>query len=230
VMFAPRFFALAEKYPKESVAPDALLWIYQNVSQGNLPVGALDRLFTDYIEHKQIGQVCETLPGRIWVPADTEKHVRKVIDKNPHREVKGLACLCLAQMLQNRAENSSGDQAEMLIKEAKEWYERVVREHGDVKVSRASLGEKATGALFALHPVGKRAPEIEGQDLDGKKLKLSNFKGKVVVLVSWATWCAPCMAMVPHERELVKRLDGKPFALLGVNCDGDREKARRWQS
>ena len=49
--------------------------------------------------------------------------------------------------------------------------------------------------------VGKPAPEIEGVDVDGKPLKLSDYKGKVVVLVFWGSWCGPCMAQVPHERE-----------------------------
>ncbi len=52
--------------------------------------------------------------------------------------------------------------------------------------------------------VGKPAPEIEGADMDGKPFKLSDYKGKVVVLVFWGTWCGPCMAQVPHERELVQ--------------------------
>jgi thiol-disulfide isomerase/thioredoxin len=61
-----------------------------------------------------------------------------------------------------------------------------------------------------------------GEDLDGKKFKLSDYRGKVIVLVFWASWCGPCMAQVPHERELVERFRGRPFALIGVNGDGDK--------
>ncbi len=57
-------------------------------------------------------------------------------------------------------------------------------------------------------------------------MKLSDYRGKVVVLSFWATWCAPCMYMVPHERELVRRMEGKPFVLLGVNADEDKERLR----
>ena len=51
--------------------------------------------------------------------------------------------------------------------------------------------------------------------------------GKVVVLVFWGSWCGPCMAAVPHERQLVERFKGRPFVVVGVNSDEDREKALR---
>lgn len=61
--------------------------------------------------------------------------------------------------------------------------------------------------------------------MDGKPLKLSDYRGKVVVLVFWGTWCGPCMQEVPHERELAERYKGRPFALLGVDCDSDKAAA-----
>ncbi len=57
-------------------------------------------------------------------------------------------------------------------------------------------------------------------------MKLSDYRGKVVVLSFWGTWCGPCMALVPPEKALVERLKGKPFALLGINSDSDRDKLK----
>src|SRR5260370_29568897 len=73
--------------------------------------------------------------------------------------------------------------------------------------------------------IGKVAPDIEAEDLDGQRFKLSEHRGKVVVLLCWATWCAPCMAQVPHERELVTRMKDRPFVMIGVNGDSTKEAA-----
>jgi thiol-disulfide isomerase/thioredoxin len=67
--------------------------------------------------------------------------------------------------------------------------------------------------------LGKVAQQTEGEDMDGQKMKLSDHRGRVVVLTFWATWCPPCMAMITEERKLVERMAGKPFSLLGVNCN-----------
>jgi thiol-disulfide isomerase/thioredoxin len=120
---------------------------------------------------------------------------------------------------------------EKLEREAEECFDRTIKEFGDLQpMSKddASLGELATGMLFKMHHlgIGRTAPEIEGEDIDGKPMKLSDFRGKVVVVTFWATWCGPCMARVPHEKALVEKMKDRPFALIGVNCDDDREKVK----
>ena len=72
---------------------------------------------------------------------------------------------------------------------------------------------------------GKPAPAINGTGMDGKPLRLSDFRGKVVVLVFWGTWCGPCMQEVPHERDLAERFKGRPFTLLGVDCESNKAAA-----
>ena len=93
---------------------------------------------------------------------------------------------------------------------------------------KKTLGQEAEARLDEMLnlAVGNPAPEIDGVDVDGKPVKLSDYTGKVVVLVFWGSWCGPCMAQVPQERELVERLKGQPFALLGVDCEASKETAR----
>jgi thiol-disulfide isomerase/thioredoxin len=58
-------------------------------------------------------------------------------------------------------------------------------------------------------------------------MKLSDFKGKVVMLDFWANWCGCCRQMYPHESELCARLKDQTLVMVGVNCDADKEELQR---
>jgi peroxiredoxin len=73
--------------------------------------------------------------------------------------------------------------------------------------------------LARLNLVGKPAPEIEGKDVDGKPVRLSDFKGKVVLVDFWAIWCPPCVASFPTLRQLTREYKSRGYAILGVNLD-----------
>ena len=123
-----------------------------------------------------------------------------------------------------------GQGREAFARRAEEAFAKVASEYADVALeSGRALGDRADRALFELRnlAVGKVAPEIEGDDLDGRKMALGDFRGKVVVVNFWGTWCPPCMGLVPEERELVAEMAGKPFALLGVSSDPDLAKIKR---
>jgi len=92
----------------------------------------------------------------------------------------------------------------------------------DIKGYKAKLEGDLKGILLDISE-GKPAPEVVSQDPEGKMVKLSDLKGKVVVLDFWATWCGPCKAMIPHTKELVKKLEGKPFVFVSVSADDKKE-------
>lgn len=86
------------------------------------------------------------------------------------------------------------------------------------KEAAAAISKLAVGAVIA---------DITAKDTDGKELKLSDYRGKVVLFGFWGHWCAPSRAMFPYERALVKRMEGAPFAVIGVNSDKDKDLIKK---
>jgi cytochrome c biogenesis protein CcmG/thiol:disulfide interchange protein DsbE len=74
-----------------------------------------------------------------------------------------------------------------------------------------------------MHPPAKRnpAPDFTLRDAGGKPLKLSDYRGKVVLLNFWATWCPPCKAEIPWFIEFQKTYKDKGFTVIGVSLDED---------
>jgi thiol-disulfide isomerase/thioredoxin len=183
--------------------------------------------------------------------------LQEALDKHPERAVRGRAGYWLAALLTAEAEAAQelrqspeltdpawakdrpehfqrirATDPEATAHRAEEILKRLSKEFADVTrndFQPTTLGELAERELFALHHLvlGKTVPEIQGKDLDGKPMTLSEYRGKVVVLIFCGHWCGPCRAMNPHKQELVKRHAGKPFALLEVNSDSDSDEWRR---
>jgi len=75
---------------------------------------------------------------------------------------------------------------------------------------------------------GKLAPDFTVTDLDGRKLTLSHFKGKVVLLNFWATWCAPCRTEIPHFVEMQNKFGPEGLQVIGISMDDDAKPVREF--
>lgn len=76
--------------------------------------------------------------------------------------------------------------------------------------------------------VGEVAPLFTLKDLEGKQVRLSDFKGKVVLLDFWATWCGPCIRAIPHLEALHRKYKEQGLVVIGINHERDHAKVRKF--
>ena len=90
-------------------------------------------------------------------------------------------------------------------------------------ISGCSREPRIPPSAQAVQPDGKRkaAPDFDLKDEYGKSVRLSDYRGKVVLLDFWATWCGPCRIEIPWFSELERQNKNKGFAVLGVAMDDE---------
>jgi thiol-disulfide isomerase/thioredoxin len=229
--YAQRYLAYAEKYSKEPLAFYALVECVE-LSQTKAGPGAkaLALLEKNHVGDKRMRRVVAQLADR--GDEAGARVVKAVIEKGADRKVQAKACKAMAESregfvaLTEEIKTEARKRGALTKKRGREFVKNLLaseeQNKKDAKFYRKLYQDKFAGVLPDLS-IGKVAPEVIGRDLDGKQVKLSSYRGKVVVLDIWATWCGPCRAMIPHERELVKRLKGKPFVLLSISADDTKE-------
>ena len=75
---------------------------------------------------------------------------------------------------------------------------------------------------------GQPAVAFTFEDREGRRVSLSDFRGRYVFIDLWATWCGPCNAEIPALRELEREFEGRNIVFVGISCDGDRESWERF--
>jgi len=85
----------------------------------------------------------------------------------------------------------------------------------------AEGGEEDLFSKIKISPIkgDKKAPDFSLKDLTGKKVELKQFKGKVIFLNFWATWCSPCREEMPYLEVLHQQFKEKNFILLAISVD-----------
>ena len=208
--FAVKFLELADEHPDSDFHFNAILFA---ATKGDADVStqAFDLLVENYRDDKQIVKLLETFETSVNLPAQHhETFLRNLMEKSSNDSIKGAATYTLVKFFQGLASSKDmagdptmaksipqetidywmKDRGEDFDAELEKMLSDVSENYADVEFGRGKLGELAESELFVFKylSVGKVAPDIEGVDLDGEAFKLSEYRGKVVMLDFWGDW------------------------------------------
>lgn len=174
-----------------------LVW-YINRVKGDARNKVYSELTSLHLNSDRLSLLAQELGRDLSPTAQTEGWLRELIEKSSSEKVKGIATFALATYLQNVNDKAQSDSeneylsnrtAEQLDTEIESLLTICQEKFADVSTDKSTLGELAkTRLLTSQIKVGKLAPDIQGKDLDDVEFKLSDYRGKVVVIDFWGDW------------------------------------------
>ena len=110
------------------------------------------------------------------------------------------------------------------LRDAKAAFERILEQSPESELAKA-----AQTCLFEIEnlQVGMTAPDFTATTMDGRQVSLKSLRGKVILLNFWGTFCPTCIVEIPRLQAVVAKFAGRPFEILSVSCDDDRNVAQR---
>lgn len=215
-----------------SVEEDRKMWIRQladtvsaAVQMGGFPEG-IERMEA-LVERLQQKGSSNELVGYVKFRSLSADYGKSLHD--PSADYAAIQDNWLAQLEQFVADFSgTSDAAEAMLQlamaeefaghdtEATQWYARIAAEYPETPVAA-----KAGGAKRRIESVGKPLT-LEGPDLTGRTVSVQSYRGKVVLIHYWATWCGPCKQDMSLLKDMQAKYGPDNVALIGINLDSDR--------
>lgn len=247
IEFAAKHLELAKRHAGTKAAMNAVLFVV-GVTKGEKKNEAMMYLLENYSDQLNLDRMADSFKGE--VPSqDIERWYLKMIDKADTDSIKASVMYhyakyvsqfgvfkktldinpqIAARLPKEQLDYIVGGRSEKQKKAMADNLREIIANYGDIKKNRTTYGALAKKELFDLErlQVGQEAPDIVGKDLDGIEFRLSDYRGKVVLLDFWGHWCPPCRAMYSTEQEINLEMADTPFVLLGVNSDRKLETAK----
>ncbi len=211
--YRARARAIVDEDPAAPVALDAITWMLTNARGGTDQAELLAIVEKNHMQSDKLVGLARGLSND--TKNGGQEFVQMLVEKSTNANVRGTALYSLASEMQRDIDSAKsiqsakeedadkmskryGARLETLKaldvtaqqKQVDAMLERTVKDFPDVAYGKTTLGERAGADLFERNNlvVGKLAPDIEGEDLDGAKFHLADYRGKIVLLDFWGNW------------------------------------------
>lgn len=221
--YATKMMQLVQTNLDQPDVVKAVSWLVTGAA--SFPEGqeALKMLGTTFADRKGIAEAVKQLEYH-GLPA--EPILKAVIEKNTNRGEKASALYALGAVhFKNFDASADRVSGEASKDKALECFQLLSADFADVTIQGFKLSDMTAKMLFEMMnlQVGCEAPEIEGKDAEGMAVKLSDYRGKHVIVIFWGGWCHACHGILPLMNEAAEQLKDKNAVVLGVNTDIESE-------
>jgi len=222
-----KLLELVKADPKDSVALETIEHLLQeqlNFLDEEQAAAVFETLAQHHAASDKVVPIC-ALTAELELSDAMRAFLNAVVAKNKNVEARAWAQFALATAKYTEADAANDLK---LFKEAELLFDKVVKEI-PAESTEGTPVDAAERYLFELRKLlpGMKAPDFETENLQGKTVKLSQQRGKVTLLVFWATWCEYCADLQPQQLELLKKYSGKPFSIVAVSGDDDVDTVKQ---
>ena len=131
--------------------------------------------------------------------------------------------LYMKVMLYMEVFHNNAKAAELVQQGKRDFPDTKLGQNADKILAHLKKQEEADKVKATLSE-GTKFPDFDEKDVNGKPLSVGNYKGKVVLVDFWATWCGPCVGELPNVQKIYAKHHDQGFEIVGISLDQDKSK------